>query len=99
MLVDVMSGLAGHVSARPGSGPGHRALRSRALSDCRARQRAVMRYRASPRQEPFHREMALLKARADHVSRRSTRAFVKPAEPGNRPFKGSKITEPLGSAR
>src|SRR5215468_4882199 len=45
---------------------------------------------SEPTKEPFVCEMALLAARADHVSRRPTRAFVKPAGPGKPTSQGVK---------
>jgi len=45
---------------------------------------------SEPTKEPFVCEMALLAARAAHVSRRPTRAFVKPAEPGKPASQGVK---------
>jgi len=47
-----------------------------------------------PSKEPSHREMALPEVRADHVLRRSTRAFVKRTEPTKPAVKGSKIAKP-----
>ena len=81
---------AGQVAARVRSGAGHRALRSRALSDCRARRRAAIRYSASRAKEPFPCETALLEARLDRVPRRPTRAFAKMAEPGKPVSQGVK---------
>jgi hypothetical protein len=52
-----------------------------------------------PVKEPSPFETALLEARADQVSRRSTRAFVNSQRQGSRPVKGSKIASPRGAAR
>ena len=53
-----------------------------------------------PAKEPSPCEIALPQARADHVSRRPTRAFVNPAEPGEagQP-RGQRLLSHLGPAR
>jgi hypothetical protein len=55
---------------------------------------------SEPTKEPFVGEMALPQARAAHASRRPTRAFVNPAEPGKPASQGGQRSlSHLGSAR